>query len=71
MEDYMILPNIYIMGQENAVNFVLELRELVEEYGGDLEFDIDSEIELDVVVMTEEDEPGEITLEEYFKGDSE
>lgn len=71
MEDYMILPNIYIMGQENAVNFVLELRELVEEYGGDLKFDIDSEIELDVVVMTEEDEPGEITLEEYFKGDSE
>ena len=69
MEDYMILPNIYIMGQENAVNFVLELRELVEEYGGDLEFDIDSE--LDVVVMTEEDEPGEITLEEYFKGDGE
>ena len=69
MEDYMILPNIYIMGQENAVNFVLELRELVEEYGGDLEFDIDSE--LDVIVMTEEDEPGEITLEEYFTGDSE
>jgi len=69
MEDYMILPNIYIMGQENAVNFVLELRELVEEYGGDLEFDIDSE--LDVIVMTEEDEPGEITLEEYFKGDGE
>jgi len=69
MEDYMILPNIYIMGQENAVNFVLELRELVEEYGGDLEFDIDSE--LDVIVMTEEDEPGEITLEEYFRGDSE
>lgn len=69
MEDYMILPNIYIMGQENAVNFVLELRELVEEYGGDLEFDVDSE--LDVVVMTEEDEPGEITLEEYFKGDGE
>ncbi|NCC80392.1 MAG: hypothetical protein EOM07_12420 [Clostridia bacterium] len=69
MEDYMILPNIYIMGQENAVNFVLELRELVEEYGGDLEFDVDSE--LDVIVMTEEDEPGGITLEEYFKGDGE
>lgn len=46
MDDYTILPNIYIQGQENAVNFVVALKDLVEEYGGDIEFDLDSDIDL-------------------------
>jgi len=66
MDDYTILPNIYIQGQENAVNFVVALKDLVEEYGGDIEFDTDSDI--DLVMMTEDDEPGDYTLDDYLKG---
>lgn len=66
MEEFNILPNIEIAGQEEAVAFVLELRELVESYNGYLEFDPASDVDMDIIVMTEEDEPCEMTLDDYM-----
>lgn len=67
METYEIRANILISGVENVAQFIMDFTELIEEYGGELVLSEDSDVE--VVYMTEEDEPGIWTLQDLYDGE--
>ena len=67
-DPYTILPNIYIHEIGNATAFAVALAHLVDEYGGLLEFDEESDIDI-TLELSEEDAPSDLTLETYLKGE--
>ena len=67
-DPYTILPNIYIHEIGNATAFAVALAHLVDEYGGYMDFDEESDIDI-TLELSEDDEPTELTLEAYLKGE--
>lgn len=65
MDDYTILPDITIIGLKNSIDFLMDLKDLVEDYDGYLDFDSDSDLTLEIADC-EEDEPCGMTLEDYL-----
>ena len=66
-DPYTILPNIYIHEIGNATAFAVDLAHLVDEYGGYMDFDEESDIDI-TLELSEDDEPSDLTLEAYLKG---
>lgn len=66
MNEHVIQVNISIEGYEDIANFIVDLLELVRDYQGKIEFTDDSDVQVDLIDLTEEDYPSEITLKDYL-----